>query len=463
MISLPNKRRPTLPSETKMSIDSRYEYLQQMQTLYRQATKRTEKSQLLNAMEAATGYHRKYLIQKINEERIQRHARQRERGNTYGPDVDAALRLIWKAHDYICPERLSNATLLRTAHALARDGELALPPSLKAQLGDISASTIRYHLPDPPFYKQAQRRQRRRQNLLQRHIPAKRIPWNIEEPGHFEVDLVHHCGPETRGEYVYTLQMIDVATTWSARRAILGRSYVVVVDIFLTLFAQIPFPILELHPDNGGEFLNDHLIHFLETYHPDILLSRTHRGRSNDNRYVELKNRTLVRVYLGRERLDTVKQTRYLNRIYELMGRYYNYLQPVLHLVSKEYQPATAERPVTVRRKYDEPRPPLDRLCQDQAEADLCAPLRETQAALNPLTLRQQIYDALEHLWTYPPADPQHPEDVYQTLAHPERFPAACAALDLTPVAPLNLAPDSETGAPPVYSARYAGGGCRVE
>ncbi|MGC9399230.1 MAG: hypothetical protein ACP5HM_08835 [Anaerolineae bacterium] len=73
--------------------------------------------------------------------------------------------------------------------------------------------------------------------------------------------------------------------------------------------------------------------------------------------------------------------------------------------------------------------------------------MRETQAALNLLTLRQQIYDALEHLWTYPPADPQHPEDVYQTLAHPQRFPAACAALDLTPVAPLNLAPASETGA----------------
>ncbi|MGC9398442.1 MAG: hypothetical protein ACP5HM_04830 [Anaerolineae bacterium] len=94
-----------MPSETKMSIDSRYEYLQQMQTLYRQATNRTEKSQLLN----------------------ERHARQGERGDTYGPDVDAALRLIWEAHDYICPERLSNATLLRTARALARDGELALP------------------------------------------------------------------------------------------------------------------------------------------------------------------------------------------------------------------------------------------------------------------------------------------------------------------------------------------------
>ena len=171
-----------MPSETTMSLDSRYEYLQQMQTLYRQAIRRQEKSRLLDAMEAATGYHRKYLIQKMSET-IQRHPRQRERGNTYGPEVDAALRLIWKAHDYICPERLSNAILLRTARALARDGELALPPSLAAQLEVISTSTVRRHLPDPPPYKQAQRRQQRRQNLLQRRVPAKRIRrWDIGEP-----------------------------------------------------------------------------------------------------------------------------------------------------------------------------------------------------------------------------------------------------------------------------------------
>ncbi len=162
-----------------------------------------------------------------------------------------------------------------------------------------------------------------------------------------------------------------------------------------------------------------HLVRFLTKYHAEISLSRSHSQRPNDNRYVEVKNCTLVRAYLGHARLDTVKQNRYLNRIYELLDRYYNYLQPVLHLTSKDYQPATDGRTANVRRKHDEPLPPLDWLCQDPANADLCAPLRETQAALNPLTLRQRIYEALEHLWTYPAATPQQPEDVYQTLAHP--------------------------------------------
>ena len=71
-----------MPSKTLMSLDSCYEYLRQMQVLYRQATRRKEKSRLLDAMEAATGYHRKYLIQKMGAT-LKRRPRQRERGNTY--------------------------------------------------------------------------------------------------------------------------------------------------------------------------------------------------------------------------------------------------------------------------------------------------------------------------------------------------------------------------------------------
>jgi hypothetical protein len=39
-----------------------------------------------------------------------------------------------------------------------------------------------------------------------------RIAWDIEEAGHFEVDLVHHSGESSAGEYGHTLQLIDVAT-----------------------------------------------------------------------------------------------------------------------------------------------------------------------------------------------------------------------------------------------------------
>ena len=61
-------------------------------------------------------------------------------------------------------------------------------------------------------------------NQVTRDAPMKRIPWDESQPGHFEVDSVHHCGPRSSGGYVHTVQMIDVATGWSERTAVLGRS-----------------------------------------------------------------------------------------------------------------------------------------------------------------------------------------------------------------------------------------------
>jgi len=44
--------------------------------------------------------------------------------------------------------------------------------------------------------------------------------------------------------------MIDVATAWSERRAVLGRSYLVMKDGFECILARLPFSPLEIHPDN---------------------------------------------------------------------------------------------------------------------------------------------------------------------------------------------------------------------
>ncbi len=38
-----------------------------------------------------------------------------------------------------------------------------------------------------------------RANKVAKAIPMKRIPWDTAEPGHFEIDLVHHSGPSSSG------------------------------------------------------------------------------------------------------------------------------------------------------------------------------------------------------------------------------------------------------------------------
>ena len=95
---------------------------------------------------------------------------------------------------------------------------------------------------------------------MARAIPMQRILWDPADPGHFAVDLVHHSGPRSRGEFVHTFEMIAVATGWSERVAILGRSQRAMEEGARLILARLPFGVKELHPATGPAFLNHHWV-----------------------------------------------------------------------------------------------------------------------------------------------------------------------------------------------------------
>lgn len=417
-----------MTADEKMSIEERRQYLKRMQTRY-MAANRQEKTRLMDEMVKYTGMHRGSIKRVING-KLERTQRKRERGKAYRSEFDRALAVIWEATDYVCPERLT-ANLVAVAEMLEKHHELYLTPTLRQQLTQVSIATVRRHLPQLP---QAHRRRAPKAplNQYQKQIPTRVIPRTMETPGHFEMDLVHHCGSQVIGEYVYTLQLIDVATGWSGRRAILGRSYLVVADALVTLFEQIPFAVRELHPDNGSEFLNHHLLTFLRTHYPLLSLSRSRPSFPNDNRLVEQKNYTLVRHYLGDHRLDTVTQTRFLNTIYAKLDDLYNFVQPVMRQIDKQWVPATDTRPGYLKRIHDQPRSPWQRLIETQSITnDQRAACSQRFAALNPLRLCRDIHRALQHLFAYPCAQPDVVEDVFESITNLHLFPEVIAALDL--------------------------------
>jgi len=402
-----------MSTEDKMTIDERWKYLRRMKKRYAHAS-RKEQSRLLDEMEAVTELHRKSLIRLMNGN-LERKPRRKQRGRTYGPEVDDALRVISESLDYICAERITpNLTWL--ANHLAAHGELEVSAPLLEQLGSISVSTVgrilaRIRQDEPRLPRKGPRRG----NSLTRDIPMRRIPWDEQEPGHLEADLVHHCGPSTSGEYVCTIQLIDVATGWSERRAVLGRSYLVMEDAFRYILPHLPFPVLEIHSDNGSEFFNHHLLRFWRELVRGVQLSRSRPYQKNDNRFVEQKNFTLVRAYLGDERLDTVAQTLAVNRLYDKMWLYYNFFQPVMRLMEKT--PIREDgQIVRIKRRYDQARSPFDRLCATgvilQEHQEQLEVLRDRT---NPRLLRQEIYDLIDYIFSLPGAIPGITEDVHQT------------------------------------------------
>jgi hypothetical protein len=403
--------------DDKMTLDERRKYLDKMQQRYRVAD-RAGKGRLLDEMVAVTGLHRKRLTQ-LMQMPLARKERCRQRGRTYGADVDDVLRVIAEAHDGICAERLQ-PSLVSMAQQLARHGELVLNEALLDQLACISVSTVQRRLQRLRQDQPRRQRQRARQaNALLREVPMGRIPWDVGTPGHFEVDLVHHCGTSASDLYVCTLQLIDVATGWSERAAVLGRGYVAMQDAFQYLLGRLPFPVLELHPDNDSAFFNAHMARFWEEHLSGAQLSRSRPYRKNDNPFVEQGNGNLVRAYLGDVRLDTVAQTWTLNHIYDRMWLYHNLFQPVMRLREKRAVP-TGEGRTRVQRVYDQARTPLERVW----DAGVLVPaeqarLEALRAATNPRQLHGEIEERLAYLFELPGAQPGQRENVYLTLRDP--------------------------------------------
>ena len=382
-----------MPTRDEMTIDERRKYVTLMAERYWKA-KRKERSQLLSEMEQVSKLHRKHLIRLLNGKSLERKKRSTPRSRTYGPEVERVVLRVWESLDYLCAERLT-PSLGRMAKHLAGFGSLVLTTEVESQKAPISPATVERMLRKNRARKaRLPRTGPHRANQVTKGVPMGRIPWDTKEPGHFETDLVHHGGESAAGEYGHTLQLIDVATGWSERVMLLGRGYQAMEVAFKEVIERLPFPVKELHPDNGKEFFNYHLVRFWKERVTGVHLSRSRPYQKNDNRHVEQKNDTLVRQYFGELRLDTPEQVAAGNALYERMWLYYNLFQPVMHRTEKTVEGDK------VRRKWDEAQTPYQRLLatgvlsQEQQER-----LQTLYEQTNPLQLREEIYAGLAALW----------------------------------------------------------------
>ena len=391
-----------MPTEDEMSVNERRKYLKRMKVRY-MAAKRGERGRLLTEMEPVTGLHRKSLIRLMHASSLERKKRVTPRARSYGPEVERIIVRVWESRDYICAERLTPGLLTMAQH-LARFEPLGLSQELQEQLTTISRATVAQIL--RKYRSRMVRLPQKgaeRANQPTKGVPMGRIPWDVGEPGHYEVDQVHQTAESSAGLYGHTIQLIDVKTGWSERVAVLGRGQAAMEAGFRHILERLPFPVRELHPENGSAFFNHHLVRFWKDKVKGVQLSRSRPYEKNDNRMVEQKNDTLVRKSLGQLRLDTSEQLADLNALYEQMWLYYNLFQPVLHLCEKT---VVGDR---VRRKWDEAKTPYERLLASGVlSAQQQARLQQLYEQTNPLQLREAIYCRLAALWeaatTQPPS-----------------------------------------------------------
>lgn len=385
--------------EGKMSVGAQIEYLRSMQKRYQEAA-RPGKSYLLDEMETMTHLGRKHLIALMNSHQIGRRKRSRERGRIYDAHVASAISTVAEALDWICAERLQ-PVLHSMAQRLVACGEMAVSPEVLGKLQVISVASVGRILKTS---RPVQRRPRsypgrRSDTSAQQAVPISIIPWQQSEPGHFEVDLVHHGTPDRQGNLVCTIQFVDVLTGWSERFAIRGYTFGAIWHAIQVFREQCPIPVRELHSDNGSEFINHALIAVFGEKLVGVAQTRGRPGVHNDNRFVEQKNSSLVRAYLGNMPLRSPAELRALNALYQDMRLYYNLFQPVLRQTERKAFTG-ADGIVRIRRKQDCARTPFQRLCE--ATPPISRETREYLQMLyeqtNPMALKRSIHAQIDEL-----------------------------------------------------------------
>jgi hypothetical protein len=67
-------------------------------------------------------------------------------------------------------------------------------------------------------------------------------------------------GGNVGDDYVWMLDAVDYATTWVSTRAMWNRGQEGTLSTLVDLEQNLAFPLLGLDSDNGGEFLNYHVM-----------------------------------------------------------------------------------------------------------------------------------------------------------------------------------------------------------
>jgi len=349
---------------------------------YRKASKK-QRGLILTEVVSLTNYHRKHAGRLLN------NPPSRKKFKRYRPSkyiiILPLLKKLWAASNFSCGTILVPA-IPEILESLLRFKEIRASQKDKKLLLKISSATVdRLLKADRKRLEIKGRSGTKPGTLLKHQIPVRIFtPWNEETPGFLEIDLVAHCGESLVDTYINTLDAVDIATTWTERQAIMGKSERVTIEGFELMEKRFPFRVLGVDSDNGSEFINWHFLRMAQRKH--ITFTRSRAYRSNDQAHIEQKNFSTVRKIIGYRRLETEKQLKILNQIYRLLSDYLNFFIPTLKLVRKEHIGSR------VKRIYDKPKTPIIRVLEHPGiDENTKLALKSKSLTLNPAELLRGV------------------------------------------------------------------------
>ena len=318
---------------------------------------RKEKGAILDEAVEDTGYNRKYLIHKLNMKASSAVRRDiggrkhkvayrrkppvsdghRGRPRKYDEALRASLVSIWYMFDMMCSKRLMK--LIRdNITSIAAYPPFRITPGIGKKLLEMSPATAD-RLLRPEREKMRLRGKggtRSPGSSLNALIPV-RAYYSLEEredAGSFEIDTVVHCGYGPQDGALWTLTLTDVSNGFVYIRPLKAKTQRYVIEALDDIAGNAPYPIRELHMDNGSEFKNFGFLQWCRMHGVSYTRSRSYH--KNDNCFVEAKNLVAVRSYVGYFRYQGEEAYHAMEDLYWHLKRLLNLYYPSVKLLSKE-------------------------------------------------------------------------------------------------------------------------------
>jgi hypothetical protein len=370
----------------KMSRQTKDEVMARLRGRYVRAG-REHKGKLIDQVIDLFGYHRKAAIRALRHSPVPRRVPalvgrppKYESSRLLPP-----LKVIWLASQQPCGKLLAAGLpdwvpAYETYHRrLDADVRRCLLSASPATLDRLLAGARAQHGRSPGGTRPG--------TLLRQQIPLRGGLWDENQPGYLEIDTVALCGGRLDGDMVWMLDTLDICTTWVEARAVWNRGQDNTLEQLQDIEQGLPFALRGLDSDNGGEFLNWHLLHWCQQRDQPVKFTRSRPYQKDDNAHIEQKNWTHIRQWFGYERHDNPEVVPRLNALTKgAWGQLVNFFRPALKLQSKE---RIGSR---IKRIYEAPQTPYARVqASAQVSAAKKAELKTLREQLNPFALAAQV------------------------------------------------------------------------
>lgn len=380
-----------------MSQQTRKQVLERLRKQYRRA-KGNQKTVLLDQAMSLLGYHRKSAIRALRGVAALASPPSGRATGGRPREYDAArllpvLKEIWLTALQPCGPRLQAA--LRDWVPAYEEHYRRLESGVRETLLHASSATLDRLLAPLRVAHRRGVSGTRPGSLLRQQIPIAGVAWQQEEAGYLEVDTVALCGGSLEGDHLWMLDGTDYATAWVEVRAQWNRGQHATLRGLQDIRASLPFALRGLDADNGGEFLNWHVVEWCRQGPRPLELTRSRPYHKNDNAHVEQKNWTHVRQWFGYDRYDNEEVVELINALTRgALGQLQNFFSPTLKLKEKK-----RDERGRLHRVYGAACTPYDRvLASAQVSPEKKEELRARKATLNPFVLKRDIERQLKQI-----------------------------------------------------------------